>query len=203
MVYIEYISRRHGVDLARFQRVVGHVQSAWAAQHEDDVMVLNVGRTWRVGPEPEYMCVWHSPGKGPERLDQWERTFRSGEADAIEEPFHLAARIDRAGFYEPLLEPIIGSAGRYYVERFDLAPGAARHDAVAYFEARRAARPDLELNLLVDCVGGLAPAPRGMAVWGLPTWGHLGVVATDLDDTDSPVTLVTAGLYADLGDEQL
>ena len=115
--------------------------------------------------EPEYLCAWYSRNAGMERIDEWERVFRSGDADLFEEPFRLAARIDAAGCYEPLLEPVVGSKGRYYAEWFDLAPGAD-HDAVrSSYAARRQAHADLELNLLVDRIGKLGPDSRGLAVW--------------------------------------
>jgi hypothetical protein len=63
--------------------------------------------------------------------------------------------------------------------------------------------PALELNLLIDRIGALGPEPRALAVWGLPTWGHLEEIARELDDADGPVRLVTASLFADFGDEQL
>jgi hypothetical protein len=203
LVYIEYISRRSHTALDAFHKVVGHGQSGWAGGYSDDVIILNVGRTWRIGPEPEYMCVWYSPRHGLERIDEWERAFTSGEADAFEEPFRLAGRIDRAGCYQPLLEPIVGSAGRYYAEHLDLAAGASPSDVRELYEARRARHGELELNLLIDRIGKLGPDPRAMAVWGLPTWGHLEGVARDLDADDGPVRLVTSSLYADLGHEQL
>ena len=142
LIYIEFISRRPGVGLHEFHRVAGHGQSGWAGEYDDDLCVLNVGRSWRIGPELEYMCVWYSARHGLDRIDDWESVFRSGDADHLEEPFRLAARIDRAGCYEPLLEPLAGSKGRYYAEWIDFAPDATRHDVSHYYGQRRAAHPD-------------------------------------------------------------
>ncbi len=203
LVYIEYISRRPGVGLHEFHAVAGGGQTGWAGEYDDDIAVLNVGRSWRMGPEPEYLCAWYSRDAGMERIDEWERVFRSGEADLFEEPFRLAARIDAAGCYEPLIEPVVGTAGRYYAEWFDLAPGAD-HDAVRVaYEERAKTHPDLELNLLVDRIGKLGPDPRGLAVWGVPSWGAVAEIAQDLDDVQDPIRLVTASFYADFGQEQL
>lgn len=203
LVYIEYVSRRPSIALEAFHKVIDLGQTGWAGDYADDLMVLNVGRTWRIGPEPEYMCVWYSPRHGLERIDDWERAFGSGEADAFEEPFRLAGRIDRAGCYEPLLEPVVGSKGRYFAEHLELAPDATHDDVRALYETRRGQHPELELNLLIDRIGTLAPDPRAMAVWGLPTWGHLEEIARELDGTDGPVRAVTSSLYADFGREQL
>jgi hypothetical protein len=49
--------------------------------------------------------------------------------DAAPRAFRLAAH-DRSGVYEPLLEPVVGSAGRYYAEFFDVAR-ATRDDVRA------------------------------------------------------------------------
>jgi hypothetical protein len=52
-------------------------------------------------------------------------------------------------------------------------------------------------------IGQLGPDPRGLAVWGLPSWGACDVVARELDGVSSPVRLLTASFYADWGQEQL
>ena len=62
LVYVEYISRLPGVPLAEFQRVLIQAQQSWASGHGEDRLLLSAGRTWRLGPEPEYLHVWHSPG---------------------------------------------------------------------------------------------------------------------------------------------
>jgi hypothetical protein len=203
LVYIEFVSRRAGVGLHEFHRVAGQGPSGWAGEYDDDVCVLNLGRTFRMGPEPEYLCAWYTPRQGLDRIDDWERMFASGEAAHIEEPFRLAARIDRAGCYEPLIEPVVGSKGRYYAEWIDFATGASRADVIADYEERRARHPELELNLLCDRIGKLAPDPRALAVWGMPSFAAAEDVCRDLDGVDAPVRLVTASFYADWGREQV
>lgn len=202
LVYLEFASRRPGVGLHEFHMVAGGGQTGWSGDHATDVAVLNVGRTWRMGEEPEYLTAWYSKDHGLDRLDDWERIFSSGDADAYEEPFRLAARIERAGCYEPLAEPVVGNLGKYYGEWFDWRSGTTAEDVVEYF-ARRAARyPDLELNLLIDRIGKLGPEPRGLAVWGTPSWSQLEEIARDHDAT-SPVEVITASFYADFGTEML
>src|SRR5262245_23913667 len=124
MIYVEYTSRRPGVSLEAFHKIMRLGGGGWASDHADDIAVLMLGRTWRLGPEPEYLTVWHSPAYGLERFDDWERVFRSGEADGYEEPFQMAARIDRAGCYEALVEPVRSESERFYAEYFDWEPGA-------------------------------------------------------------------------------
>jgi hypothetical protein len=115
----------------------------------------------------------------------------------------LAARLDRAGCYDPPLEPSAHSGGRYYGEYFDFAPGAERSDVTEYFRARRA-RSGLELPLVADRIGTLGPDPRGVAFWALQSYGDLNTLAREVaEDSASPIGLVASGLYAELGDEVL
>jgi steroid delta-isomerase-like uncharacterized protein len=203
LIYIEFISRRDGVGLEQFHKVAGRGQEGWAGDYPDDLMVVNLGRTWRTGPGPEYMCAWYTPKQGLDRIDDWEKVFRSSAADAFEEPFRLAARIDRAGCYEPLLEPVVGTAERYYAEYFDFAPDASQDDVRAAYEDRRARHTDLQLNLLCDRIGRLAPDPRGLAIWGIPDWGAVATIAEELGAGEGPVRLADAGLYSWMGKETL
>jgi hypothetical protein len=202
LVYIEYISRRPGVSLQTFHEVAGRGQSGWAGEYEDDQLVLNLARTWRIGREPEYVAVWYNAASGLERIEEWERVFTSGEASHFEEPFKLAARIDSAGCYEPLLEPVAGAGGPYYAELFEPALGDSAKAVRSFYEDRRT-RSGLTLNLLVERVGRLGPDPPGLAIWSIPAYGALGPIATELDGVTEPVRLVDAALYADLGREIL
>lgn len=203
LVYIEYVSRRPGVSLEGFHGIVGRGQSGWAGDYADDRLVLNLARTWRLGPEPEYLTVWYTPDAGLERISDWERIFTSGEAASYEEPFRVAGRIDSAGCYEPLLEPVAGGGGPYYAEYFDFARGVSRDGIRSYFSERRDRHRELELNLLVDRIGKLGPDPRGLAIWSLPSYGALDGIARELDGIEEPVRLVNAALYADFGKEIL
>ena len=113
--------------------------------------------------------------------------FRSGDADAYEEPFRLAARIEAAGCYEPLIEPVVGTKGKYYAEWFDLQDDAGHDDVRAWYEERRAAHPEADLNLLIDRIGLLGPDPRGLAVWGIGSWGAAEPIARETVTAGSPI----------------
>ena len=203
LVYIEYISRRPGVSLEQFHAVAGYGQHGWAGDNAEDVLLANLGRSWRTGPEPEYMAFWYTPAQGLDRFDDWERIFRSGDAEEFEEPFRLAARIERAGSYEPLLEPSAVETERCYAEFFEFADGAGREAVQAAYSERAARHTDLKLNILLDRIGRLGPDPRGMALWGLPSWAALENVARDLDDGEGPVRLVDSGMFSQFGKETL
>ena len=200
LVYIEYISRLPGVDPETFRAQAAQGQEGWDSGYEDE-LVLSVGRTWRLGPDPGYMTVWHTRNAGLERIDAWDRIFRSGEADDLEQAFFQVARIDVAGCYTPLLEPVPARNGTYYAEFF-----AARDttDSVRdFYESRAKLHPEFTLNLLVQRIGMLAPEPGGLAVWTIPDFAALDSVATELDGINAPIRLSAAGTYTDFGSEIL
>jgi hypothetical protein len=234
MIYIEFTSRRPQPGLRendrgtlavesfesqvqRFHRAVLTGQSGWEGSWNEDQMILNMGRTWRLGPEPEYMTVWYTPTAGLGRIDDWDKVFRSGEADALEKPFREVARIERAGCYEALLDPVRQSATSVVAERSEESPRpqsgiyyaeffepVGSDDAIRERYSKRAAsHPNLTLALCIVRIGKLAPDPGGLAVWKLPSYGALAAIARDLDDMIEPVRLETAGVYNDVGREIL
>src|SRR5262245_49537894 len=113
VIYIEYMSRRAGVSIETYHRVLGGIAEAWGDSFESDRLLFALGRTWRIGPEPEYVFIWQSSRSGLDQLDEWERAFESPEAAALNEPHRLVARIDAAGCYEPVLAPRAASGGPY------------------------------------------------------------------------------------------
>ena len=166
LVYIEYISRLPGIDLETFRAQAAQGQEGWDSGYEDE-LVLSLGRTWRLGPDPGYMTVWHTRNAGLDRIDAWDRIFRSGEADDLEQPFFQVARIDVAGCYDPLLEPVPARNGTYYAEFF------AAHDTAdavrSFYESRAKQHPEFTLNLLVQRIGKLAPNPAVLPSGPSPT----------------------------------
>jgi hypothetical protein len=218
VIYIEFTSRRPqpGVrenergklatesfesQLQRFHRAVAAGASGWESSWSEDELILIVGRTWRLGPEPEYMTVWHTSTAGLARIDEWDKVFRSGEADELEKPFRELARIDRAGCYDALLPPKRQKGGIYYAEFFE--PFGSNDEIRALYEKRAAAHADLTLALCAVRIGRLAPEPGGLAIWTVPSYGALADIARDLDGMVEPVHLATAGVYNDVGTEIL
>jgi hypothetical protein len=201
MVYVEYISRQPGIDLADFQETFKKVQQGWESNFSEDQLILNAARTWRLGPQPEYLTVWCSPHAGFDRLDDWERTFRRRDSDnyGYNSPLRRVARMEYAGCYEALVTPIKARRGIYYVERF--LPIRSSAAIRSFFEKRAAHHSDLTLNLLLRRLGRLAPDPGGLAVWILPKFASLAKIAQEVDDIKDPVELVEAGVYVDVGEE--
>ncbi|MBI4305863.1 MAG: hypothetical protein HY678_06040, partial [Chloroflexi bacterium] len=160
MIYIEYFSRRAGVPLMKFHEAVIAGQQGWANAHSEDRLVWSAGRTWRMGPEPEYMGVWWTPGSGFDRIDEWDRIFRSGEAAGFEDPFGEVARIDAAGCYEPLLEPVSANGGTYYAEFFRLTATRAREATTSRTHSRtRRSPPTLASSPLLGEAHTTASSP--------------------------------------------
>jgi hypothetical protein len=205
LIYIEYKSRNPGVDLEHFHTIARRNYQGWSNDNPEDALLLSLGRTWRVGPEPSYLIVYFTPNKGLERLGEWQEIFKSGTADHLEAPSRVAGRIDEAGCYVPLLEPLRGAGGPYYAELFDFAPGSTRSDVTDWYQARRDQHADLTLHLVADRIGHLGPDPRGVAVWGLPDYGALEAIATEVHhgSSQTPVRLMRAALYEDCGEEVL
>ncbi len=218
MIYIEFTSRRpqpglresdRGTlavesfesQLQRFHRAVLAGQSGWEDSWSEDRMILGIGRTWRLGPDPEYLTIWHTPTAGLGRIDEWDKVFRSGEADDVEKPFREVAWIARAGCYEALLDPVRQQNGIYYAEFFE--PVGSNDEIRELYVKRAAAHADLTLALCGVRIGKLAPDPGGVAVWTLPSYGSLAAIARELDGIGEPVRLATAGVYNDVGREIL
>jgi hypothetical protein len=201
VIYVEYISRRPGIELNDFHRVVRQVQQNWQSGSPQEHLILNAGRTWRLGPDPEYLGVWHVPSAGLERLGQWEQAFRDRGVVGDEATMTRVARVDFAGCYEELADPIPARNSLYYVEQFRPAGPAER---IGQFYAGRAkSLPQFSLNLLCVRIGRLAPDPGGLAVWTVPGYASLDQLARHLDGLTQPVELITAGLYRDIGQEIL
>jgi hypothetical protein len=201
VIYVEYVSRRPGVALAEFHAAVNEAQGGWDDAYGEDRLLLNVGRTWRLGPEPEYFAVWHAPAHGLARIDDWDRIFRAGAMERHEQLFRRVARIDAAGCYDALREPVAGRGGTYYAELFRPTGPA---DAVARLYEERAGRSvGMTLNLLALRIGKLGPEPGGLAVWTVPSFAAIERIARELDGASEPVELVAAGTYADTGREIL
>ena len=202
LLYVEFISRRPGISLQEFHERAGRAQGTWAGSYGEDVMLLNAGRTWRIGPEPEYLCVWYSPGHGLTRIDDWERLFSDSRERERHAEFEAVARIDRAGCYEPAGQPYRAVGGRYLVEWLS-CDGADGEMLASAFAARTGRHPELQLHCLASPLGTLTPNQRGFAVWGLPSWGAAEALVRDPPNPASGIAIADASLLAEFGHEQL
>ena len=163
-------------------------------------LVLNIGRTWRMGPSPSTSPSGTTPPRAWSE-SPGERIFTSGEAAQFEEPFKLAARIEAAGGARraaadrsvpggrrPRLCRVLPASGRRLARR---GPGPSSTSA--------APRPGSSSTCWSSASAWPAPHPPGLAVWTLPSYGALETIARELENVAEPLRLVTAALYADLG----
>ena len=72
MIYIEFIERDRFMPIEIF-RHLGRQSSDWADSAADK-LVLQIGRTLRLGPMPSYLVFWEINDIG--RLDEWEAYFK-------------------------------------------------------------------------------------------------------------------------------
>lgn len=100
MYYIEFVEPKPGVSQQQFQEVVASSSARWASEHPEDELVLNIGRTWRLGPRPTYMTVWRI--KDATVLDRWQKEFRTEQIIEEHAEFTDVATIVDAGLYEDL-----------------------------------------------------------------------------------------------------
>ena len=99
--YIEFVEPKPGVSQRRFQEVVAMSSDRWAEQHPDDELVLNIGRTWRLGPRPgTYMTVWRV--RDLAILRRWDEEFQTAQIQEEHSEFTDVATIVDAGLYADL-----------------------------------------------------------------------------------------------------
>ena len=198
MIYLEFIERDRWVPIEIF-RYIGNQQSNWS-EGSIDRMLLQLGRTMRLGPRPSYLCLWDIPDIG--RLDAWEEYFHSPAAarNPRSLAMHRSINIDRAGLYEVLDEGASVEAALYIVDYCD--PRLATDAEIRQGFADRAARhPEIVRIRLLRRLGQLGPDPAVMAIWGAPSYA---VAEPLLRDTSlGAVTLVDSGIYRTFGEEIL
>lgn len=200
MIYLEFISRRPHVDVQTFRRVMAALVPVWSDLYPEDECLGMLGRTFRLGPEPEYMTLWRAEFN---RIDAWKRIFAQDVRLESGHAVGAVSRIDVAGVYDELIPGVpLPASGPYYAEYFK-TPGSLSDDDMrqAYADAQRSF-PRLKLHLLLLRVGQLAPDPGGIAFWSAPDFEALEPMARRANST-GPIEITTVGTYERLGDEVL
>ena len=72
----------------------------WSREHPEDELVLNIGRTWRLGPKPPYMTIWKINDASV--LQRWSGEFQTPKVIADHDRFNEVATIVDGGLYEDL-----------------------------------------------------------------------------------------------------
>ena len=184
MMYVEFIERDRTMPVEVF-RQLGKQCSDWV-EGSADRLVLQLGRTLRLGPAPSYLAFWDIPDIG--RLDSWEEYFASPDAllNRRSQAMHRAIHIQRAGLYDTLFGAAAGSHPLYYLEYYrSVPPGlSVRTTGLVYFLRR---------------VGFLGPEAQGIAVWGCASYHEIEVLARREDGAPP----MDAGVYKGFGTETL
>lgn len=198
MIYVEFIQRDRPMPIEIF-RALGD-QASW--DDPDDKLVLNVGRTLRLGPHPAYLAFWRC--KGMARLDEWEAHFQSdsGRNDVYEMATHRAINLSDAGCFDEVVAGPPAEGGLQYVEFLD-APRAAPDAAMAdHFRARATRHSYATLNHVVRRIGLIGGPLGDMAVWTVADYVALEPLARETH-ADGPFRPRQAGVYRRFGQEIL
>ena len=198
MIYAEFIDRDRSMPIEIFRRL-GNQGSDWTEGAEDRV-VLQLGRTLRLGPVPSYLCLWDIPSVA--RLDSWEDYFHSPAAarNSRSLAMHRAIHIQRAGLYDVLRRAENLEAALYLIEYVD--PQEQSDDSIRAMLADRAQRhPTLRHILALRRIGKAGPVPTLLSIWGVPDYATLEPILRD--DRMEPLQLVDIGVYRSFGEEVL
>ena len=99
MYYVEFDSRKPGVDPEHFRETVKRTDAYWASANPQDRPVLAIGRTWRLGG-PHYIVVWKIDSAT--RIDEWtQQRSEDPEARKAIEDWLEVVDCD-AGLYEDI-----------------------------------------------------------------------------------------------------
>ncbi len=186
MFYVEFIHWDRSVPIEIF-RFLGQQSSAWK-EDSPDRLVLQLGRTLRLGPEPGYIALWDIPNI--RRLDEWEAYFHSSESmmNRRSQAMHRAITIERAGLYNALISGDPKSYPLYYVEFYE-----------SFSPALAADLPRQALVYLLDRVGFLGPDFEAIAVWGCRSYEDIELLSCRRS-LGMPLP-AEAGIYRNFGDE--
>jgi hypothetical protein len=200
VIYLEYIERDRHVPIEAF-RYLGDQARSWV-EPDVDRMILQLGRTLRLGPMPSYLAFWRIAGL--HRLDAWETYFGSKDwyDNARSQAMHRTIHIQRAGLYDELIEGTEAGEGIHVVERFE-AHGDLGDAAIEKGFTARAARHDAGmLNLLLRRVGIWGPDPAHLAVWTFPSYAAAEPLLREARVAEG-IAVLGGGIYRRLGQEVL
>jgi hypothetical protein len=194
LIYVEEIRRDRSVALEVFRH---HARQDWSA--DEDVLVANLARTMKLGPEPHHMCWWRIPGIA--RLDAWERHLKTveGRLYLAESPVAKVMEFHRCGLYDVCLGEGEMPSGLHLVEFF-ADDGRGPEEIADRFAARARTAPAGTLTYVLRRVGLLAPDPGGIAVWTFGSYAEAEPFARAEPKIEG-CSVVAAGLYRRFGED--
>lgn len=199
MMYIEYIEcdRTTPIEIFRF---LGNQGSTWS-EGSADKLVLQLGRTMRLGPHPSYLALWEIPDLS--RLDAWEDYFCSPAAakNHRSQAMHRAIHIQRAGLYDVLYSRPSPEDDTLFVVEYHDPQTSSAEEIVAAMTVRAKTHSRVSMRFVLQRVGALGPEPAVLTIWS----GASYVAFEDLfrDDRMPKLRLETCGVYRKFGEEIL
>lgn len=97
MYYIEFFKKKDGVKVADFHETVRASFDYWEKHNPPDKLVLLLGRTWRMSPDPGYIAVWEITDF--QRFREWEESARRKREAGAPNVAEVADMVD-SGLYE-------------------------------------------------------------------------------------------------------
>lgn len=196
MIYAEFIDWDRKVPLALFRHLSR--QDNWT--QGEDVRTVNIGRHKGIGPRPAYLCCWRISGF--ERLDAWERHFKSpeGRRDISEYATFLALDFRCCGLYEELIAGDLPDGNLHYMEQFDAGQEATDEDVADHFRDRARRTRGATLAILMRRIGLLGPEGSDLAIWTTADFASSAALVRGRQPA-GPFRPLTAGLYRNVGHE--
>src|SRR5215470_12895048 len=200
MMYVEFIERDRFMPVEVFRHFADQ-GSSWV-EGAVDRMVLQLGRTLRIGPAPTYLAFWRIPQV--DRLDEWEAYFRSDAwpRNRRSTAMHRAVHIQGAGLYDELFDGEAPPTALYQVEYFDAEAARGGADIMSWFAGRQRAHPESKICYVLRRIGLLGPDPANLAVWSFPGYKALEAFARGETET-AGIHVRRVGVYRPLGEEVL
>lgn len=194
LIYVEYLRRDRAIPAPVFRH---HAKQDWQA--EGDVMVGNLARTMKIGPEPHHICLWRIASI--KRMDEWEDFFRTAEGRAyvIQSPVAAAVDFYQCGLFDIIIEPDIAPGELALVEFF--APGEATADQLARdFRQREANFAGARQTGLLTRLGLMGPEPGGIALWSFRNYTESEPFLR-AQNAKYAARIEAAGFYRPLGED--
>jgi hypothetical protein len=196
VIYLEFIGRDRSIPSEIFRELVNQRKS-WV-EATADRMVLQLGRSWHLGPAPSFLAFWQITGI--DRLDHWEAYFRSDawQHNTRSRAMHRAIDIRHAGLYDELICGRAPGGGLYYVEYFEIAAGIDDDVVLACICERSRRHAGIGIRFLLRRIGFLGPDPTHLAVWASASSREIEELARDHED-DGVMRRITTGVYREFG----
>jgi hypothetical protein len=195
LIYLEFIDWDRSTSLEIFRYL--SLQEQWS--DAEDEKVINIGRHKGLGPCPTYLSGWRI--RGFDRLDEWDRHFKSDEAkqDLAERATFFGLDFKYCGLYDDLVLKVLADDHLHMVEYVDIPDELADDEFVSFNRDRAASETTGELAVLLRKIRLLGPVPAGIAVWTFPDFASIETFVRTIPT--GRLKPMAAGLFRNIGHE--